>query len=78
VTALMARLRAINLGATVVRGNLPIRLDDPVAISGRRVLVIEDGPTLTHGGMASGAGAAAALAAGAAELVIPAPPRPRC
>jgi len=74
----MARLRAINLGATVVRGNLPIRLDDPVAISGRRVLVIEDGPTLTHGGMASGAGAAGALAAGAAELVIPAPPRPRC
>ncbi len=71
VTALMARLRAINPGATVVRGNLPIRLDDPAAISGRRVLVIEDGPTLTHGGMASGAGAAAALAAGAAELVDP-------
>ena len=71
VTALVARLRAINPGATVVRGNLPIRLDDPAAISGRRVLVIEDGPTLTHGGMASGAGAAAALAAGAAEMVDP-------
>jgi predicted GTPase len=66
VTALMARLRAINPGATVVRGNLPIRLDDPAAISGRRVLVIEDGPTPTHGGMASGA-----RAAGAADLVDP-------
>ena len=71
VAALTARLRAINPRATVVRGNMPVRLDDPAAISGRRVLVIEDGPTLTHGGMASGAGAAAALAAGAAELVDP-------
>ena len=71
VAALRQRLRAVNPRAAIVRGNLPVRLDDPTAIRGRRVLVIEDGPTLTHGGMAQGAGASAALAAGAAELVDP-------
>jgi predicted GTPase len=71
VTALIARLRAINPHATVICGNLPVRLDDPTAVRGRRVMVVEDGPTLTHGGMASGAGLVAALAAGAAELVDP-------
>ncbi len=71
VAALTARLRAINPHATIVRGNLPVRLDDPAAVRGRRVLVIEDGPTLTHGGMPYGAGTVATLAAGAAELVDP-------
>jgi predicted GTPase len=71
VAALTARLRAVNPHAMIVRGNLSVRLDDQAAVRGRRVLVVEDGPTLTHGGMSSGAGAAAALAAGAAELVDP-------
>src|SRR5690606_15550800 len=49
----------------------PVRLDDPQAVRGRRVLVVEDGPTITHGGMATGAGYVAAVAAGAAEIVDP-------
>ena len=48
-----------------------MRLDDPAAVRNRRVLVVEDGPTLTHGGMSFGAGMIAANAAGAASLVDP-------
>jgi predicted GTPase len=48
-------------------------LDDPAAVRGRRVLVVDDGPTLTHGGMPYGAGYVAAVAAGAAEIVDPRP-----
>jgi predicted GTPase len=55
----------------LVRGRSPIVLDDADAVRGRRVLVVEDGPTLTHGGMPWGAGYLAARAAGAAELVDP-------
>ena len=73
VIALAARLHTINPRATVLRGNLPVRLDDPAMVQGRRVLVIEDGPTVTHGGMPHGAGHAAALAAGAATIVDPRP-----
>lgn len=58
--------------AAIVRGLSRISLDDPDRIRGRRVLAIEDGPTLTHGGMSIGAGAIAARAAGA-ELVDPRP-----
>jgi predicted GTPase len=50
---------------------LPIRLDEPDAVRGRRVLVVEDGPTTTHGGMPWGAGYVAAYAAGAASIVDP-------
>ena len=71
VAQLVARLRSVNARATITRGNLPVRLDDPAAVHGRRVLVVEDGPTLTHGGMACGAGTRAALDAGAAVLVDP-------
>jgi len=71
VDALAARCRAINPGAMILRGASPVRLDDPAAIRGRRVLVVEDGPTITHGGMAYGAGLVAARAAGAAEIVDP-------
>jgi predicted GTPase len=63
VAALTARLRAVNPTATILRGNMPVRLDHPSEVAGKRVLVIEDGPTVTHGGMAHGAGHAAALAA---------------
>jgi predicted GTPase len=48
-------------------------LDDPARVAGRRVLVVEDGPTITHGGMAYGAGYVAAREAGAAELIDPRP-----
>jgi predicted GTPase len=71
VAALATQLRTVNPRATVVCGHLPVRLDDPEAVCGRRVLVIEDGPTITHGGMSYGAGTVAALAAGAAGLVDP-------
>jgi predicted GTPase len=59
--------------AAVVEADLAVSVDRPGAIEGRRVLVVEDGPTLTHGGMSTGAGAVGALAAGARELVDPRP-----
>jgi predicted GTPase len=64
--------RALNPTATIVRGVSPVTLDDPEAVRGRRTLVVDDGPTLTHGGMAYGAGYVAAVAAGA-EIVDPRP-----
>lgn len=64
--------RALAPKAPIVRGLSRITLDAPDTVRGRRVLVIEDGPTLTHGGMSIGAGAIAARAAGA-ELVDPRP-----
>ncbi len=60
-------------GAVVVDGASPIRVDDPAIIKGKRVLVVEDGPTLTHGEMKIGAGVVAARKFGAAELVDPRP-----
>jgi predicted GTPase len=70
VAALEAELRAVNPTATVVRAASPIVLEDAAAVSGRRTLVVEDGPTITHGGMPYGAGYLAAVAAGA-EVVDP-------
>ena len=61
----------INPRARVVRGASPVSLDDPPAVRGKRVLVIEDGPTITHGGMSYGAGFVAATEAQAAEIVDP-------
>jgi predicted GTPase len=63
--------RALNPKAHIVRAASPIALDDPAAVRGRRVLVVDDGPTLTHGGMAYGAGYLAAVAARPAEIVDP-------
>jgi predicted GTPase len=60
-----AGVRRVNGRAAIVRAASPVRLDDPAAVRGRRVLVVEDGPTITHGGMAHGAGFVAATAAGA-------------
>ncbi len=71
VEALAAACRALNPRAPIVRAALPITLEQPDAVRGRRVLVIEDGPTLTHGGMAHGAGYLAALRAGAQSIVDP-------
>lgn len=58
-------VRTVNARAPIVRAASPVRLDDPGAVRGRRALVIEDGPTLTHGSMPYGAGLVAATAAGA-------------
>ncbi len=66
-------LRALNPKATVIEGASPLFVDDPAAIQGKRVLVVEDGPTLTHGEMAYGAGWVAARRFGAAEIVDPRP-----
>jgi predicted GTPase len=60
-----------NPRATVVQTAMPIAVDDPALVKGKRVLVIEDGPTVTHGGMGYGAGTLAARRFGAAELVDP-------
>lgn len=67
----ITNLRAINPRAKILRAASPVRLDDPAAVKGKRVLVVEDGPTLTHGGMSYGAGYVAAMAAGAADIVDP-------
>ena len=66
-------IQTINPKAVVVDGASPIRVDDESIIRGKRVLVIEDGPTLTHGEMKIGAGVVAAQKYGAAELVDPRP-----
>ncbi len=65
--------RRVNPDARVILRSSPIDIPDPDAISGKRVLVIEDGPTTTHGGMPFGAGVLAATTNGAAELVDPRP-----
>ncbi len=66
-------VRAVNPEAIIVEAASPIFVEAPNAIRGKRVLVIEDGPTLTHGEMAFGAGVVAAQKFGAAELVDPRP-----
>ncbi|HLE54458.1 MAG TPA: cyclic 2,3-diphosphoglycerate synthase [Thermoplasmata archaeon] len=62
-------VRSVNPDAVIVEAASPITPDDNVPIRGKRVLVIEDGPTLTHGGMEYGAGYIAAQRFGAAEIV---------
>lgn len=64
-------LHELNPNAVVIEGASPLFVDDPEAIRGKRVLVIEDGPTLTHGEMAYGAGWVAARRFGAGEIVDP-------
>lgn len=73
VNTVLANVRDVNPDAVVVRGASPLFVDDPAAIRGKRVLVIEDGPTLTHGEMAYGAGVVAAQQFGAAQIVDPHP-----
>lgn len=67
----IASARHLNPEATLLRADSPVRLDTPDAVRGKRVLVVEDGPTMTHGGMRFGAGYVASLAAGAKEIVDP-------
>jgi len=73
VNALLETIHEANPEATLVKANSLVTVDDPVAIQGQRVLVVEDGPTLTHGEMKFGAGVVAARANGAAEIVDPRP-----
>ena len=73
VAAVRDNLRRVNPNAVVVEAASPIFVDDPAAIRGRDVLVVEDGPTLTHGEMAYGAGVVAARRFGAATIIDPRP-----
>jgi predicted GTPase len=73
VIKLRASLRKINPNAIQIEAASPLFVDDPEAIRGKRVLVVEDGPTLTHGEMAYGAGYVAARRFGAKEIVDPRP-----
>jgi predicted GTPase len=73
INALRENIRRVNTRAKIVEAASPISVDRPELISGRRALVIEDGPTLTHGEMKFGAGTVAALKYGAAEIVDPRP-----
>ncbi|HUD70725.1 MAG TPA: hypothetical protein VMQ62_02080, partial [Dongiaceae bacterium] len=66
-------LARLNPGATVVEAASPVTVEDPGAIRGKRVLVVEDGPTLTHGDMKYGAGVIAAQRFGAAAIIDPRP-----
>ena len=66
-------IQKVNPTAVVIDGASPIRVDNPEVIKGKRVLVVEDGPTLTHGEMKIGAGVVAARKFGASELVDPRP-----
>ena len=66
-------IQRINPNAIVIDGASPITVDKPELIKGKRVLVVEDGPTLTHGHMQIGAGTVAARKFGAKELVDPRP-----
>jgi len=66
-------VQLVNPKAIVIDGASPIKVDDPKIIKGKRVLVVEDGPTLTHGEMKIGAGTVAAQKFGAAEMVDPRP-----
>ena len=69
----IADVYSVNPNAAVVRAASPVTLGEGPAIRGKRVLVVEDGPTLTHGGMSFGAGTVAAQEAGVALMVDPRP-----
>lgn len=73
VTTVRSSIAAVNPKAMVIEAASPVSVDNPALIRGKRVLVIEDGPTCTHGEMKYGAGVVAAMKFGAAELVDPRP-----
>ena len=72
VATVLATVEAVNPDAAVLLAASPVTLDDGPSLAGEPVLVVEDGPTITHGGMPFGAGTVAARAAGA----VPVDPRP--
>ncbi len=73
VAELRATIRERNPRAVIIEAASPLTVEDPAIILGKRVLVIEDGPTLTHGEMSYGAGVVAAEKFGASDLVDPRP-----
>lgn len=73
IAQVLANAKRVNPGAMVIQAASPLTVDDPSVLRGKRVLVVEDGPTLTHGGMTYGAGTLGARNAGAAEIVDPRP-----
>ena len=73
IATVKRNIAALNPQATVIEARSPITVDDPEAIRGKRVLAIEDGPTLTHGEMKYGAAVVASQRNGAAQLVDPRP-----
>ena len=73
VATVRDNIRLVNPEAIVIEAASPIFVDNPAAIRGKDVLVVEDGPTLTHGEMAYGAGVVAARRFGAAHIVDPRP-----
>ncbi len=73
IEAVEANIRGVNPTALIVHTASRIIADDPLAIKGKKVLVVEDGPTLTHGGMSFGAGLVAAAKLGAGDVIDPRP-----
>jgi predicted GTPase len=73
ILAVRERLRQLNPNATIIEAASPLSVEDPAGIRGKKVLVVEDGPTLTHGGMPFGAAFIAAQRFGASEIVDPKP-----
>ncbi|HET9323392.1 MAG TPA: cyclic 2,3-diphosphoglycerate synthase [Gaiellaceae bacterium] len=73
IARVVASIESVNPGATIVRAASPFEVEDGPSIEGKRVLAVEDGPTLTHGEMTYGAAVLAAKAYGAAQLVDPRP-----
>ncbi len=74
IQTLRSNIAASNPKAMVIEGSSPLSVDDEEMIRGKKVLAIEDGPTITHGGMEFGAATLAAHRFGASELVDPRPP----
>jgi predicted GTPase len=73
INTVRTNIRNINPNAIIIDGASPISVQDPSQIKGKRVLTVEDGPTLTHGEMNLGAATLAAMKFGAAEIVDPRP-----
>ena len=73
IEKILALKEQLNPAADLVQSDLEVSVDAPELIRGKRVLVVEDGPTVTHGGMAYGAGWVAAQKYAAAEIIDPAP-----
>jgi predicted GTPase len=73
IEKLRENIASVNSGAIVIEANSPIRVDDAGIIKNKKVLVVEDGPTLTHGEMKFGAGVVAAQRFGASEIIDPRP-----
>ena len=73
IEAELEAVRSVNPTAQIVMAASPVTVDDPAAVRGKRVLVVEDGPTLTHGEMKYGAGTVAARQLGAAGIIDPRP-----